>query len=81
MLEEIGKQLGKHTKVADVHGGDIRDMHRKISESIGRSGPARCEQSHPGGLLEDVLAVAGADAGREHAWRNALRVILQGHRA
>ena len=42
MLEEIGKLLGKHTKVADVHGGDIRDMHRKISESIGRSGPRRC---------------------------------------
>jgi integrase len=33
MLEEIGKLLGPHTKVADVHGGDIRDMHGKISES------------------------------------------------
>jgi integrase len=33
MLAEIGKLLGKHTKVADVHGGDIRDMHHKITDS------------------------------------------------
>lgn len=33
MLAEIGVKLGKHTKVADVHDGDIRDMHRKITES------------------------------------------------
>src|SRR5262249_21764021 len=39
MLAEIGKHLGKHTKIADIHGGDIREMHRKISESIGRLGP------------------------------------------
>jgi integrase len=32
MLAEIGKKLGKHTKVADIHGGDIRDMHRRITE-------------------------------------------------
>jgi integrase len=33
MLAEIGEKLGKHTKVADVHGGDIRDMHHRITES------------------------------------------------
>lgn len=33
MLAEIGDRLGRHTKVTDVHGGDIRDMHRKITES------------------------------------------------
>jgi len=33
MLEEIGKLLGPHTKITDVHGGDIRDMHSKITES------------------------------------------------
>jgi integrase len=33
MLAEIGDRLGKHTKVADVHGGDIRDMHHRITES------------------------------------------------
>jgi len=32
MLVEIKEKLGKHTKVADVHHGDIADMHRRISE-------------------------------------------------
>ena len=34
MLNEIGEKLGKHSKVADVHGGDIAEMHRRISASI-----------------------------------------------
>ena len=29
MLAEIGRHLGKHTKVMDVHGGDIAEMHRR----------------------------------------------------
>jgi integrase len=33
MLAEIGAKLGKHTKVRDVHSGDIADMHRRITES------------------------------------------------
>jgi integrase len=33
MLAEIGDKLGKHTKVRDLHGGDIADMHRRITES------------------------------------------------
>jgi integrase len=41
MLAEIAKYLGAHTKVADVHAGDIQDMHRKISESIGQHGKPR----------------------------------------
>jgi integrase len=41
MLAEIGKYLGKHTKVADVHAGDIQNMHRRISESIGQHGKPR----------------------------------------
>src|SRR5215467_14503533 len=32
MLGEIGDKLGKHTKVAEIHTGDIRDMHRRITE-------------------------------------------------
>jgi integrase len=32
ILEEIGEKLGKHTKVADVHGGDVANMHRRITE-------------------------------------------------
>ena len=41
MLTEIGDKLGKHTRVADIHDGDIEVMHRKISNSIGRSGKPR----------------------------------------
>ena len=33
MLGEIGDKLGKHTKVSDIHGGDIAEMHRRITES------------------------------------------------
>jgi hypothetical protein len=33
VLAEIGDKLGKHTKVRDVHSGDIADMHRRITES------------------------------------------------
>ena len=41
MSTEIGEKLGKHTKVSEVHGGDIAEMHRRISQSIGRYGPRR----------------------------------------
>ena len=33
VLAEIGDKLGRHTKVAEVHGGDIAAMHRRITES------------------------------------------------
>src|SRR6516164_7555671 len=33
MLAEIGDKLGKHTKVVEVHFGDIEDMHKKITAS------------------------------------------------
>jgi len=35
VLALIADHLGKHTKVADVHGGDIRDMHHKLTEARG----------------------------------------------
>ena len=33
MLAEVGAKLGPHTKVADIHGGDIADMHGRITDS------------------------------------------------
>jgi integrase len=33
VLAEIADKLGKHTKIADVHDGDIEAMHRQITES------------------------------------------------
>jgi integrase len=67
MLEEIGRLLGKHTKVADVHGGDIADMHRKITES---ERPVRANR---------ILAIASKLfslslfplAGEDRPWRDA----------
>jgi integrase len=67
MLAEIGARLGKHIKVADIHGGDIADMHRRITES-GR--PVRANR---------ILAIASKMfslalvpmAGETLPWRNA----------
>jgi integrase len=67
VLAEIGDKLGKHTKVVDVHGGDIADMHRRITES-GR--PVRANR---------ILAVCSKmfslalvpKAGETLPWRNA----------
>jgi integrase len=67
MLAEIGAKLGRHTKVADIHGGDVANMHRRITES-GR--PVRANR---------ILAIASkmfslslvAKAGETLAWRNA----------
>jgi integrase len=67
MLAEIGDRLGKHTKVAHIHGGDIADMHRRITES-GR--PVRANR---------ILAVASKMfslalvpmPGENTPWRNA----------
>jgi integrase len=67
VLAEIGAKLGRHTKVVDVHGGDIADMHRRITES-GR--PVRANR---------ILAIASkmfslalvSKAGETLPWRNA----------
>ncbi len=74
MLAEIGKHLGKHTKLVDVHGGDIAEMHRKISESIGRGGKPRLVRANR------MLTVASKmfslalvpRAGETLPWRNAV---------
>jgi integrase len=74
MLAEIGKHLGKHTKVVDVHGGDISEMHRRITESVGRSGKPRPVRANR------ILTVASKmfslalvpRAGETLPWRNAV---------
>ena len=72
MLKEIGEKLGKHTKVADVHGGDIRDMHRKISESIGRSGPRAVRANRILAVCSKMFSLALVPmAGETLPWRNA----------
>jgi len=72
MLAEIGEQLGKHTKVADVHGGDIRDMHRKISESIGRSGPRTVRANRILAVCSKMFSLSLVPKpGENTPWRNA----------
>jgi len=74
MLEEIGRHLGKHTKVTDVHGGDIADMHRKISESTGRGGkPRRVRANRILQVASKMFSLALVPrAGETLPWRNAV---------
>jgi integrase len=74
MLKEIGQLLGRHTKVADVHGGDIRDMHRKISESPGRHGPRLVDANRILGVCSKMFSLALVPLPSENApWRNAIQ--------
>jgi integrase len=67
MLAEIGAKLGKNTKVAEIHGGDIADMHRRITES-GR--PIRANRIL--GVCSKMLSLALVPkAGENTPWRNA----------
>lgn len=73
MMEEIGDRLGKHTKVADVHGGDIADMHRRISDSIGRHGPRRVRANRILAVCSKMFSLALVPkAGETLPWRNAV---------
>ena len=67
MLAIIGKYLGTQTKVGDVHDGDLRDMHRRLTET---RGPVRANR---------ILACASkmfslslqTIAGENTRWRNS----------
>jgi integrase len=80
MLDEIGRRLGRHGKVADIHGGDIREMHRGITAT---RGPVRANR---------ILAVASKAfslalvplSGENKPWRdqaqgNPCRGIARNH--
>lgn len=68
MLAEIGDKLGRHTKVVDIHGGDIADMHRRITES-GR--PVRANRI--GALASKMFSLSLVPmAGETLPWRNAV---------
>jgi integrase len=73
MLGEIGHHLGKHTKIADIHGGDIQEMHRKISESIGRLGPRRVRANRILAVCSKMFSLSLVPrAGENKPWRNAV---------
>ena len=74
MLAEIGKHLGPHTKVTDVHGGDIRDMHRKISELIGRYGPRSVRANRILAICSKMFSLSLVPLpGENTPWRNAVQ--------
>src|SRR6516164_3300475 len=67
VLAEIGDKLGRHTKVAEVHGGDIADMHRRVTES-GR--PVRANRILA--VCSKMFSLSLAPlAGETLPWRNA----------
>jgi integrase len=74
MLAEIGRLLGKHSKVADIHGGDIRDMHRRISQSIGRRGPRLVRANRTLAVCSKMFALSLVPLpGENTPWRNAVQ--------
>jgi integrase len=74
MLGEIGKHLGKHTKIVDVHGGDIAEMHRRISESVGRGGkPRKVRANRVLTVCSKMFSLSLVPrAGETLPWRNAV---------
>jgi integrase len=69
MLAEIGDKLGKHTKVVDIHSGDIAEMHRRITES-GR--PVRANRILS--ICSKMFSLAlMPKAGEALSWRNAVQ--------
>jgi integrase len=75
MLAEIVRYLGKHTKVADIHGGDIADMHKRITETPGRHTgkrrPVRANKIVK--ICSKMFALSLVPLPGENApWRNAL---------
>jgi integrase len=72
ILSQIGEHLGKHTKVADVHGGDIAQMHRKISESIGRQGLRKVHANRVLAVCSKLFSLSLVPLpGENKPWRNA----------
>jgi integrase len=74
MLAEIGKYLGRNTKVADVHGGDIAEMHQKMSESIGpRCKPRPVRANRILSIASKMFSLSLVPkAGETLPWRNAI---------
>jgi integrase len=68
MLAEIAERIGKDRKVKDVHSGDVKAMHRAITDS-GR--PVRANRILQ--IASKAFAIAlEPRAGEDRAWRNAL---------
>jgi integrase len=80
MLAVIGGHLGKHTKVADIHGGDIKAMHQAITD---RGTPIRANRilSIASKMFTlSLVPVAGEDKPwRDQAQGNPCKYIEKNH--
>jgi integrase len=72
MLAEIARHLGRRTSVADIHDGDVGDMHRKISESPSRKGGKRTTYANRVvALCSKMFALSlRSVAGENKPWRD-----------
>lgn len=72
MLAEIGKQLGTSTKIADVHGGDIKAMHEALTKSGIRGRPRPVGANRILSAASKMFALSLVPmAGENEPWRNA----------
>src|SRR5262245_14717061 len=70
-LGKIVNHLGKHARVADIHAGDLKEMHRKISKSIGRHGPRLVRANRILAIASKMFALSLVPmAGENKPWRD-----------
>jgi integrase len=66
-VDEIARTLGRHSRVADIHGGDVAKMHRGFTET---KGPVRANRML--GLASRMFGLSLVPAaGENKPWRNA----------
>jgi integrase len=71
MLGEIGKRLGKHTRVNEVDTPTVREMHRAIGESIGRAGvPRQARANRILSVCSKMFSLAMQQRAGEAPWRD-----------
>jgi integrase len=68
MLVLISARLGRHSKVVDIHGGDIADMHARMTEA---NGPVRANRALAIAAKMFQLALVPR-AGETKPWRDAV---------
>jgi integrase len=72
-LTEVGFLLGKHRKVVEVHGGDISEMHRKITEGYGEHEPRPVRANRILALCSKMFSLSLRPLpGEERPWRDAV---------
>src|SRR4029077_15942500 len=70
----IGKHLGLRTRVADIHGGDIAAMNKRMSETGATGKPAPVGANRTLAICSKMFALALVPcAGENAAWRDQMQ--------